>query len=148
MTSTPKGFPFDPLTLGMYVLSWAIGLGPKVQTAASTTTPMLAPAKVYSTVVDALFGGVDGQESALWLYLMGEKPAGISQEMHEACADLTECGARVSADLVDYISARVYDAQQHGENATDVVRDIRNEIDSILDEHDIESDVQAVLDAK
>jgi hypothetical protein len=144
-----KKFPYEPITLGLYAISWAAALGPKIQAAATAgVDALLIPAKIYGAVIDHLFGEVEGEESQLWTYLLTAKPAGITEELHLAIGDLTECIGRISADLVEGIVGLVLTSKAAAIQATEVVKAVRTLIDDTLDHHEIEACIQAVLDAE
>ena len=119
-----RKFPYDPLALFGACISWAIPLIPKIQAAVGGGSPAF-PALIYATVVDHLFGQDDGQESALWGFLMTAIPAGMSQAEHEANADMVECGGRISADMVPGIYQAVEDGKAAGKTADQIVKDVR-----------------------
>lgn len=141
-----RKFPYDPLQLGLHVIGWAITLGPKIQGIVASGSPAF-PALIYAEVVDALFGDGDGQESALWAFLMTARPPRLTQAEHEATADLVECGGRISADMIPGIYQAVEDGRSAGMTAGEIVASVRRLISDSIDEHDLEADIQAVIDA-
>jgi len=141
-----RRFPYDPLALAFQVVGWTITLGPRIQAIVAGGSPAF-PALIYAEVVDSLFGDVDGSESALWAFLMAAKPPDLTQAEHDATADLVECGGRISADMVPGIYQAVEDGKAAGKDAALIVKDVRFLINASIDTHDLEADVQAVIDA-
>ena len=140
---------YDPLTLGMTAFGWVVALGPKIQAAATSgAATALIPAAIFGTVIDHLFGDVEGDESQLWIYLLTARPAGISEPLHLAIADLTECIGRISADLVEGIVGAVLWARDDGTPGSEVFKAIRALIDETLDHHGLEARIQGVLEAR
>ena len=147
ISKSKKKFPYDPMALFWVVFAWITGLIPMVQKAVAAADPNLVPFKVFSTVADAFFG-LDDQPSALWTFLMKAKPDGITDAQHEANQELAQDSGLLVADLVDYIPEAVAKAKAAGVPADEVIVQIRHKVNELLDEHEFEADIQAVIDAK
>ena len=139
---------YDPLVLASHIMGWLFALPPKIQAAATSVDSVLIPGSVYAAVVDHLFGEHEGDESDLWMYLMSAVPAGLSQELHFAIANLTECLGRISADLVEELPMIIHEGKGLSLSAGDIVRQCREAIDDALDAHGLEACIQVVVDAK
>lgn len=140
-----RKFPYDPFPFFATIIGWGMALVPKIQKAAGERTPVM-PAKIVAVVVEHFFG-TDEHPSALWVLLMSAKPPGISQELHEAIAELVSDAGLMLAQVVLYITERAWMARERKEQAPPVVKDIREHINAMITEYDIEDDVQAILDA-
>jgi hypothetical protein len=145
-TSTTR--KYNPWELGTHAMGWLFTLPPKIQAVVTTVTAVLVPGAIYAAVIDHLFGEHEGEESDLWKFLMSAVPDGISQDLHFAIANLTECLGRISADLVEELPVLIHGGKGLGLSAGDIVRQCREAIDEALDAHGLEACIQAVVDAK
>uniref|UniRef100_A0A6M3M893 Uncharacterized protein n=1 Tax=viral metagenome TaxID=1070528 RepID=A0A6M3M893_9ZZZZ len=138
-------FPYNVMQLGLTVFGWIVALTPKLQ---AVTADVILPARIYAIVTDHLFGVDDGEESVLWTFLMEAKPDNVSVELHLAIQNLVECIGRMSADIVLGIAERVMLGRECGDPPNRVIEDCRLVVTDAMDQHGMEADIQAVLDAK